>query len=66
MRTSVYFITNRAPGPVGAPPAEAFGPLMVNMEGRTLSCGVAFVTNTTPDPATLEQRQVEEISDVTA
>jgi esterase/lipase superfamily enzyme len=65
MRTSVYFITNRAPGPVGAPPAEAFGPLMVNMEGRTLSCGVAFVTNTTPDPATLEQRQVEEISDVT-
>ncbi|MFC7473117.1 alpha/beta fold hydrolase [Dankookia sp. GCM10030260] len=65
MRTSVYFITNRAAGPAGAPPAEAFGPLMVGMEVRTLSCGVAFVTNTTPDPATLEQRRVEEVVDVT-
>lgn len=65
MRTSVYFITNRAPGPAGAPPAEAFGPLMVGMEARTLSCGVAFVDNVSPDPATLEQRRVEEVVDVT-
>ena len=61
MRTTVYFITNRAPGAAGAPPGEAFGAQMVALEGRRLACGTAFVTNTDPDPATLEQRAVEEI-----
>lgn len=65
MRTTVYFVTNRAPGPAGAPPGEVFGPKMVPLEGRTLSCGVAFVANTSPDPATLEQRRVDEIQNVT-
>ncbi|GGC63293.1 hypothetical protein GCM10011504_46870 [Siccirubricoccus deserti] len=64
MRTTVYFITNRAPGPAGAIPAEAFGPGMVPLDARSLSCGVAFVSNTSPDPATLEQRRVEEIVNV--
>jgi esterase/lipase superfamily enzyme len=61
MRTTVYFVTNRAAGPAGADPAEAFGPRMVGLEARSLSCGAAFVTNTSPDPATLEQRRVDEI-----
>jgi esterase/lipase superfamily enzyme len=64
MRTTVYFITNRAPGPAGAVPAEAFGPGMVALDARALSCGVAFVSNTSPDPATLEQRRVEEVNNV--
>jgi esterase/lipase superfamily enzyme len=64
MRTTVYFVTNRAPGPAGAAPAEAFGPGMVALEARSLSCGTAFVSNTSPDPATLEQRRVEEINHV--
>jgi esterase/lipase superfamily enzyme len=64
MRTTVYFITNRAPGPAGADPAEAFGPRMVPLDGRTLSCGTAFISNTSPDPATLEQRRVEEVVQV--
>src|SRR4051794_37968595 len=63
--TTVYFVTNRAPGPAEAPPDQAFGPQMVGLEGRTLSCGVAFVSNTDPDPATLEQRRVEEVTSVT-
>lgn len=64
MRTTVYFVTNRAPAPAGTPPPEAFGPRMVGLEERVLSCGAAFVTHATPDPATLEQRQVEEIAGV--
>lgn len=64
MRTTVYFVTNRTPGPAGAPPGEAFGPRMIGLEGRSLSCGVAFVANTGPDPATVEQRRVEEVQGV--
>lgn len=63
--TEVYFVTNRAPGPPGAPPARAFGPKMVPLENRALSFGKALVTKVTGDPATLEQQQVAEVSGVT-
>lgn len=60
-RTTVYFVTNRAPGPAGAPLAEAFGATMLPIDARRLTTGVAFVENTDPDPAALDQRRIVDI-----
>jgi len=63
-RTTVYFVTNRAPGPAGAPPGEAFGAEMVPMAARRLTCGTAFVDNTDPDPAALDRRRITAIGNL--
>jgi hypothetical protein len=35
-RTTVYFMTNRAPGPAGAALADAFGPKMAGLDAKQL------------------------------
>jgi esterase/lipase superfamily enzyme len=61
-QTTVFFITNRAPAPAGVPLAEAFTAQMVPLEARRLTCGVAFVDNTDPNPAALDQRHIIDLN----
>jgi esterase/lipase superfamily enzyme len=62
--TTVYFVTNRAPGPDTAAAPDRFGAAMIPMENRQLSWGAGFVTGSDPSPSKLTTGTLADVNNV--